>query len=297
MNEWFSKWVWKDWTSDAGIRASSLAAQGLWMQMLAVAAQHEPPGYVALNGVDVDEVGLLAKLTGTPAEEIKLLISELETNHVFSRDRNGTIYNRRMLKKECAARASRENGKKGGNPNLKKQPSSNLEKSRVNLDGKTDTQLNHCEQSGNKIQDNLDPTKHFLRARESESESESETKSLSSLSQATTTLNITVLDGQELTAMHLAVAAEAGLSKEGAMAEFVSWQRFNKKKKIKHPMAAWRGWLAKRHLNGHPHKVDAASGIWVSRDDPRWDEFSARWKEAHGGRPPPVDKRGGWMFA
>jgi len=65
-----------------------------------------------------------------------------------------------------------------------------------------------------------------------------------------------------------------------------------------------RGWASFRPtfdwkpkgLNGRSHPNGAAGGIWVSQDDPRWGEFAARWREAHGGKSPPLDKRGGWMF-
>jgi len=62
-----------------------------------------------------------------------------------------------------------------------------------------------------------------------------------------------------------------------------NWQGFDK---------TW-DWRPK---NGNSHAMAAASGIWVSQDDARWGEFAARYREAHGGKSPPVDKRGGWMF-
>ncbi|SRR6266576_1524192 len=65
-----------------------------------------------------------------------------------------------------------------------------------------------------------------------------------------------------------------------------------------------RGWASFRPtfdwkpkaMNGHAHLNGAASGIWISQDDPRWGEFAGRWRESHGGKSPPTDKRGGWMF-
>lgn len=49
--------------------------------------------------------------------------------------------------------------------------------------------------------------------------------------------------------------------------------------------------------NGAAHPIAASSsGIWVSQEDPRWELFADRWKKAHQGKSPPVDRRGGWNF-
>lgn len=126
----WAKWFWSDWESDAALRVCSLAAQGLWMRMLCIAAQHEPIGYVAVNGIGCT-IEDIAKLGGVPVEEAERLVQELEARGVFSRNGKGTIYNRRMVRDAKKAKKARENGKKGGNPTLSKQseipPSDNLE--------------------------------------------------------------------------------------------------------------------------------------------------------------------------
>lgn len=82
----WSKFFWADWESDPNLRLCSLAAQGLWMRLLCVAAAHEPIGYVAVAGKGLDEAAL-ARLTGCPEAELAGLLGELERNRVFSRDR------------------------------------------------------------------------------------------------------------------------------------------------------------------------------------------------------------------
>ncbi|TIW09579.1 MAG: hypothetical protein E5V81_30495 [Mesorhizobium sp.] len=116
----WSKFFWSDWESDPNLRLCSLAAQGLWMRMLCIAAAHEPIGYVAIAGKGLEEAAL-ARLAGCAEAELGALLAELEQNRVFSRDRHGRIYSRRMIADARKARAARKNGLKGGNPSLSKE--------------------------------------------------------------------------------------------------------------------------------------------------------------------------------
>ena len=115
----WSKFYWSDWRSDPGLRLCSFAARGLWIDMLCIAAEHDPVGYVALGGKPLD-VAQIARMTGGQPREVAKLLLELEANGVFTRDRRGCIYSRRMISDEKRARKSRENGLLGGNPALRK---------------------------------------------------------------------------------------------------------------------------------------------------------------------------------
>jgi hypothetical protein len=115
----WTKWYFPDWTNDPGLRASSIASRGLWMDMLCIAARHDPPGYVAINGNGL-ATDTLARMVGASVPEIEPLLAELERNGVFSRNRNGVIYSRRMVRETKAMKIAKENGKKGGNPNIRK---------------------------------------------------------------------------------------------------------------------------------------------------------------------------------
>jgi hypothetical protein len=119
----WSKFYWSDWLSDPSLRACSPAARGLWIDMLCVAAGHDPIGYVAVNGrsLSTEEI---ARIAGLTALEVGTLLGELERNGVFSRDRKGVIFSRRMVRDEKRAKSARKNGKNGGNPNLTKSDSS-----------------------------------------------------------------------------------------------------------------------------------------------------------------------------
>jgi 5-methylcytosine-specific restriction endonuclease McrA len=114
-----SKWFWNDWENDAALRLCGLAAQGLWMRMLSVCSRSVPVGYCAVNGSALDTAGL-ARLTGNTEPEIAGLVHELEFRGVFSRDRRGVIYNRRMVRDAKIAAAAQKNGALGGHPNIRR---------------------------------------------------------------------------------------------------------------------------------------------------------------------------------
>jgi hypothetical protein len=46
----WAKWFWADWSNDTALNLCSLAAQGLWMRLLCIAAQGEPYGCVTIKG-------------------------------------------------------------------------------------------------------------------------------------------------------------------------------------------------------------------------------------------------------
>jgi hypothetical protein len=117
MNRPATLWFWKDWESDVALKDCSLAAQGLWMRMLCIAAQHDPTGYVSIGSVGLS-AERIARIVGAGVQETERLIGELSLNGVFSRDRNGTIYNRRMVRDAKKAKVAQKNGKLGGNPIL-----------------------------------------------------------------------------------------------------------------------------------------------------------------------------------
>jgi hypothetical protein len=103
----WSKFWWQDWQADQALRSCSLAARGLWMDMLCIAHTGTPRGHVTINGVAVTPKRL-AILTGSNERECIKLLSELEEAGVFSRTEAGVIYSRRMVRDNDAAEAGRE---------------------------------------------------------------------------------------------------------------------------------------------------------------------------------------------
>lgn len=115
----FIKWVPKAWRGDLELRSCSLAARGLWAELLMVMHDCEPYGHLVVNGraPDVEAIG---RLVGASPAETKRLLAELEAARVFSRTTEGVIYSRRFVEDERAYVAACANGSKGGNPSLKR---------------------------------------------------------------------------------------------------------------------------------------------------------------------------------
>lgn len=115
----WGKFYWADWSNDPKLKLCSLAARGLWMQMLCIASESIPVGYVAVGKIALDNAAI-AKLSAASLDEVNDLVAELERNDVFSRTSKGTIYCRRMISDAKKSQTARENGKNGGNPSLRK---------------------------------------------------------------------------------------------------------------------------------------------------------------------------------
>ena len=107
-----------DWLHDTALRICSIGARGLWIDMICLMHQGNPYGYLKVNHKVIHEVNL-AKITGLSLEEVKGYLFELEDAGVFSRDKNGVIFSRRMVSDEAIRQKRAECGKMGGNPELK----------------------------------------------------------------------------------------------------------------------------------------------------------------------------------
>ena len=106
-----------DWRADTALRMCSLAARGLWMEMLSIMHEATPRGSLLINGKNIGSKQL-ANLCGATLRETAALLTELETAGVFSRADDGTIFSRRMKRDVEKAERDKANGKTGGNPNL-----------------------------------------------------------------------------------------------------------------------------------------------------------------------------------
>ncbi|WP_245506237.1 hypothetical protein [Rhizobium ruizarguesonis] len=105
-----------DWRADPSLRMCSIAARGLWIEMLCVMHEATPRGTLRVNGKPVSDKQM-AILAG--CSNITGLLQELEEAGVFSREPDGTIFSRRMMRDVEKAEQDKANGRKGGNPTLK----------------------------------------------------------------------------------------------------------------------------------------------------------------------------------
>lgn len=80
--------------------------------MLCVCARHDPKGMLAINGNPLG-VDAIARLAGIAESEAETLLAELDRNGVFSRNRAGCIYSRRMVRDEKISKIGRKHKKRG----------------------------------------------------------------------------------------------------------------------------------------------------------------------------------------
>ena len=115
-NPWL-KFYPTDWRADPSLRMCSLAARGLWIEMVGLMHEAEIRGQLTVKGKPIP-VKNLALLVGCSPDELELLQQELEDNGVFSRKKDGVVFSRRMEAEASRETKTRQNGAKGGSPKL-----------------------------------------------------------------------------------------------------------------------------------------------------------------------------------
>lgn len=119
-----------DWLKDPNLRGVSLAAKGLWIDMLCLMHESDRRGYLLNNGKPITQ-DKLARMTGSSSEEVSQCLGELEDSGVFSCTPHGCIYSRRMVRDEERRQRAIEHGRRGGNPALKNTPGDDEDKGGV----------------------------------------------------------------------------------------------------------------------------------------------------------------------
>jgi hypothetical protein len=115
-NPWL-KFYPLDWRGDPKLRMCSMAARGLWIEILALMHEATPYGHLLVTGKSPTDMQI-AVLAGAPSDQVTELLGELEAHGVFSRTKDSVIYSRRMIRDEKRSAVARKNGGKGGNPSL-----------------------------------------------------------------------------------------------------------------------------------------------------------------------------------
>lgn len=109
-----------DWRADPRLRRCSLAARGLWIDLLCYMHEGSPYGHLTIDN-DVPDVDGIALLVGRTLKEVKTAIKELEDRNIFSRTSSGIIFSRRMIRDKEKAEADCKNGANGGgNPLIRR---------------------------------------------------------------------------------------------------------------------------------------------------------------------------------
>jgi hypothetical protein len=107
-----------DWRKDVELRACSLAARGLWIDLMCVMHECDPYGHLALNGAPMTPAKIAGQIGVTPPQ-VKKLLDELLENGVARKLDNGTIYSKRMVDDERIRNARAAGGKAGSEHGVK----------------------------------------------------------------------------------------------------------------------------------------------------------------------------------
>lgn len=121
---WF-KFYPSDWRAEPSLRMVSLEARGLWIECLCVMHEAEPYGHLMVRGVPL-EVPALAAIVGSTEQAVRAGLHELEEAGALSKNRDGVIVSRRMVRDAKNRERAKNHGKRGGNPVLKKPVASNV---------------------------------------------------------------------------------------------------------------------------------------------------------------------------
>lgn len=106
MSQPWMKFYPRDWRGDQALRVVSLAARGLWMEMLCIMHEASPRGHLLIGAKPVTDEAL-ARSIGSGTAEVQALLVELRNAGVFDRSRNGVILSRRMISDEKKANLCR----------------------------------------------------------------------------------------------------------------------------------------------------------------------------------------------
>ena len=114
---WFAFYP-SDWRGDPKLRSCSPVSRLVWLEMMGLAHEAEPYGFVLMNGAPVAPEQL-AKIAGVGVRQVNAALRELEAAGVFSRNELSVPYSRRMVRDEATRLKRAEGGKDSlDNPNV-----------------------------------------------------------------------------------------------------------------------------------------------------------------------------------
>lgn len=108
-----------DWLRSTDLQSCSIAARGLWIEMMCLMHEGTPYGHLRV-GTKVITEDNLAVMVGVNRDITHSLLLELEESGVLEKDGDGCIFCRRMVRDEKTRLKRSECGTLGGNPALVK---------------------------------------------------------------------------------------------------------------------------------------------------------------------------------
>lgn len=107
-----------DWRKDVELRSCSIAARGLWIDMLCIAHECEPYGHLTINGKAMTAAQIAGQV-GLTAPQTAKLIAELRDNGVARVTPEGVFYSKRMVDDEDLRNRRAAGGKEGAEHGIK----------------------------------------------------------------------------------------------------------------------------------------------------------------------------------
>lgn len=107
-----------DWRKDVELQSCSMAAQGLWINVMCLAHECEPYGHLTINGKAMNSAQL-GRQVGLSAKEADALMAELLDAGVARRSEEGVYFSHRMVKDEALRNARAAGGKAGAEHGVK----------------------------------------------------------------------------------------------------------------------------------------------------------------------------------
>lgn len=96
-----------DWMKDPNVRRCSLAARGVWMDILCLMFECEDRGVLASGDKPWSDQEVAGAVSG-PTDVVLSCIAELELKGVVSRNQSGAMFSRRLVRDEQVRKGNRE---------------------------------------------------------------------------------------------------------------------------------------------------------------------------------------------
>jgi hypothetical protein len=108
----------KDWRDEQSLRLCSMAARGLWIDLMCLMHASERYGHLEVAGKPMT-VEQIARLLGEQSKDVKRWLAELVDNQVCSTTAEGVIYSRRMVRDEVVREKRAAGGEAGSEHGIK----------------------------------------------------------------------------------------------------------------------------------------------------------------------------------
>lgn len=115
---WF-RFYPSDWTGDHKLRACTLGAKGLWVDLLCIMDQSDERGCLLING-HAPTMAELSRMVGVHHKTLYKHMDNLIINNVIEEREDGVFYSRKMVRETAKSKTLSEQGKKGGHPNIRR---------------------------------------------------------------------------------------------------------------------------------------------------------------------------------